>query len=129
MNTMHEEHEGEEHEGEDHDDHHHEGDPHFWLDPNMIVKYVENIRDGLSEVDPDGAASYAANAEAYIAELKALDGWIREQVEQIPAERRVLVTDHDTMGYFADQYGFTIIGAIVPVSAPGPAPAPRNWPG
>ena len=124
-----EEHEGEEHEGEEHEDHHHEGDPHFWLDPNMVIAYAENIRNGLSEIDPDGAATYAANAQAYIAELKTLDGWIREQVEQIPTERRVLVTDHDTMGYFADQYGFSVVGAIIPSFSTGASPSAQELAG
>ena len=89
-------------------------DPHFWLDPNNAIKYVENIRDGLSRADPDGTAVYAANAQAYIAQLKELDGWIAEQVQMVPPERRLLVTNHESFGYFADRYGFKVIGAIVP---------------
>jgi ABC-type Zn uptake system ZnuABC Zn-binding protein ZnuA len=89
-------------------------DPHMWLDPNRVLTYVENIRDGLTHFDPDGASVYRSNADAYIAELTALDAWIVEQVSQIPAERRLLVTNHEALGYFADRYGFTIIGAVVP---------------
>jgi len=113
---------GEVHEHHDDDDHH-EGDPHFWLDPNMVIKYVENIRDELSEIDPDGRETYAQNAANYIEQLRELDTWIRAQVEQIPAERRILVTDHDTMGYFADQYGFIVIGAIIPSFSTGASPS------
>ncbi|MBK9231291.1 MAG: zinc ABC transporter substrate-binding protein [Anaerolineae bacterium] len=76
--------------------HHHEGDPHFWLDPVNVIKYTENIRDGLSQADPGGAATYARNADAYIAKLKDLDAWISEQVKQISAERRLLVTNHES---------------------------------
>ncbi|MFO7584267.1 MAG: metal ABC transporter substrate-binding protein [Anaerolineales bacterium] len=114
---------------DDDDDHHHEGDPHFWLDPNMVIQYVENIRDGLSEIDPDGRETYAQNAANYIEQLRELDTWMRAQVEQIPAERRVLVTDHDTMGYFADQYGFTVIGAIIPSFSTGASPSAQELAG
>ena len=107
-----EEHAGEAESGESHD--HEAGDPHMWLDPNLVITYVENIRDGLIEVDPEGAETYKANADAYIAQLKDLDKWIVEQVNSIPAERRLLVTNHEAVGYFAERYGFEIVGAIIP---------------
>lgn len=103
-----------------------EGDPHFWFDPTLVVKYVENIRDGLIAADPAGKETYTANAAAYIAKLNELDGWIKTQVEQIPAERRLMVTDHHTFGYFADRYGFTIIGAIVPGFTTGASPSAQE---
>ncbi len=106
--------------------HAHEGDPHFWLDPTKVVKYVENIRDGLSQADPDGATKYAANAVAYIAKLKALDQWITEQVKQLPESRRLMVTNHESFGYFADRYGFKIIGTIVPNVSPGASPSAQQ---
>ena len=90
------------------------GDPHMWLDPNLVITYVENIRDGLSKADTDGAEIYAANAEAYIAKLKELDSFIKEQVATIPTERRLLVTNHEAMGYFADRYGFEVVDTILP---------------
>ena len=76
---------------------------------NAIVM-VGNIRDALIAADPDNAELYEANAAAYIAELEALDASIREQVATLPEERRKLVTSHDTFGYFADAYGFEILG-------------------
>jgi ABC-type Zn uptake system ZnuABC Zn-binding protein ZnuA len=88
-------------------------DPHMWLDPNLVVTYVENIRDGLIKLDPDGEAIYKTNADAYSAQLKDLDTWIFAQVEQIPAEKRLLVTNHEAIGYFAERYGFTIVGTVV----------------
>ena len=89
-------------------------DPHLWLDPNHVITYVENIREGLTHYDPDGAAVYQSGAEAYVAQLIQLDAWINEQVSQIPPERRLLVTNHASLGYFADRYGFQVIGAVVP---------------
>jgi ABC-type Zn uptake system ZnuABC Zn-binding protein ZnuA len=113
-----EEHAGEEHAEEGEEEHGHEaGDPHMWLDPNLVMTYVENIRAGLSEADPDGAETYTANADAYIAQLEELDQWIVEQVNTIPAEGRLLVTNHEAMGYFAERYGFEIVAVILPGSS------------
>lgn len=93
---------------------HEAGDPHMWLDPNLVVTYVENIRDGLSQADPDGIETYKSNAEAYIEQLKDLDTWMVEQVSVIPVERRLLVTNHEALGYFAERYGFTIVDTLLP---------------
>lgn len=117
-----EEYAGEEHEGEEHADeaesgegHEHEaGDPHMWLDPNLVITYVENIRDGFIQADPEGAEIYTANANAYFEQLKDLDSWIMEQVDAIPSERKLLVTNHEAMGYFAERYGFEIVDTILP---------------
>lgn len=106
------EHAGETESGAGHD--HEAGDPHMWLDPNLVIRYVENIRDGLSRADPEGAEVYQSNAGAYIAQLKELDAFIKAQVETIPAERRLLMTNHESLGYFAERYGFTVVGAILP---------------
>ena len=89
-------------------------DPHLWLDPDNVIIYVENIREGLTHFDPDGAAIYQSNADAYVAQLEALDTWNNEHVSQIPPERRLLVTNHEALGYFAERYGFTVIGAVLP---------------
>ncbi|HXF85900.1 MAG TPA: metal ABC transporter substrate-binding protein [Anaerolineales bacterium] len=92
---------------------HEAGDPHMWLDPNLVLFYVENIREGLTHFDPHGAAIYQANAEAYRARLKELDAWIVEEVAQIPPERRLLITNHESLGYFAERYGFRIVGTVI----------------
>ena len=90
------------------------GDPHMWLNPNLVITYVENIRDGLSKADPSGAEIYHANADTYITQLKDLDAWIVGQVNTIPADHRLLVTNHEAMGYFAKRYGFKIVDTILP---------------
>ena len=111
------------------DEHAGAGDPHFWLDPVSVIKYVENIRDGLSAVDPDGAQVYAANAQAYIAKLQELDKWAAAQMQQVPADRRVLVTNHESLGYFADRYGLRIVGAIIPSVSSGASPSAQQLAG
>lgn len=108
---------------------HPEGDPHFWLDPNNVIKYVENIRDGFSQADPVGKSVYAGNAQQYIGDLQTLDVWIKSQVQTVPPEHRLLITNHETFGYFADRYGFTIIGAIVPSITSGAAPSAQELAG
>lgn len=107
-----EEHADEAESGENHE--HEAGDPHMWLDPNLVIAYVENIRDGFIQSDPDGKDIYAANAESYINQLKELDAWIVEQVNQIPAERKLLATNHEALNYFAERYGFEVVDSILP---------------
>lgn len=80
-------------------------DPHIWNDPALWKIGVQIIRDTLIEVDPDNAAQYHANAEAYLAEVDAADVYVREQIARIPPEKRVMVTAHDAFGYFARAYG------------------------
>ncbi len=92
----------------------HSGDPHTWVDPNNVLVWVENIQAALTELDPANAADYQANAERYKSDLQAMHAWIVEQVATIPPENRVLVTDHQVYGYFAERYGFEQIGAIIP---------------
>lgn len=104
----------------------HPGDPHFWLDPTNSIKYVENIRDGLAQADPTNAATYKANADKYIAQLKELDQWIAAQVAQVPTQRRILVTNHESLGYFADRYGFKIIGTVIPSVSTGASPSAQQ---
>ena len=93
---------------------HSEGDPHMWMDPLKTIHYVEQIRDGLSQADPAGKTIYTRNATAYIAELQSLDLWIRNQVSQLPPVKRLLVTNHDALGYFAKAYDFKVIGTVIP---------------
>ncbi len=102
-------------------------DPHFWFDPVLVKTYVANILQGFLQLDPSGEADYRRNARSYIAALDDLDGWIRSQVDLIPAEQRVLVTDHEDLGYFADQYGFEILGSLYPGISPDAEPSASQF--
>ena len=122
---------GDEEEG--HDDHmdehgHAHGalDPHFWFDPNRVKIAVNNIAARLSALDPEGTDFYFQNAADYGMQLDELHSWTQEQVEQIPPERRLLVTSHDTFAYFADVYGFEVIGALIPSLAPDVEPSAEH---
>jgi zinc/manganese transport system substrate-binding protein len=90
-----------------------EADPHVWSDAGNAIRMVEAIRDALAKADAANAETYAANAERYLAELKALDDFIVAETNKLPAERRKLVTIHDTFGYFAKRYGYQIVGTAL----------------
>jgi ABC-type Zn uptake system ZnuABC Zn-binding protein ZnuA len=98
-------------------------DPHFWLDPINVIRYVENIRDGFIQADPGGTETYQQNAQEYIAKLQELDKWIKEQVAAIHSSDRKLITNHESLGYFANRYGFEVIGAIIPSTTTGSSPS------
>jgi len=90
------------------------GDPHTWFDPNNVIAWTQVIEQKLSALDPANAQIYAANAQAYRQQLTELDTWIQGQVSQIPQPERQLVSDHTVFTYFAQRYGFTQDGAILP---------------
>lgn len=102
------------------------GDPHFWLDPIHVIHYARQIRDGFIELDPAGEPIYVQNTDAFIARLEDLDGWIRQQVATISPEKRLLVTNHESFGYFADRYGFVIVGTIIPSVSTGSSPTAQQ---
>jgi ABC-type Zn uptake system ZnuABC Zn-binding protein ZnuA len=91
-----------------------EPDPHVWLDPLLVAAWAEKIAEILSQLDPTGGDFYASQAQELKEDLFSLDRWIQAEIEKIPPERRLLVTDHYFLGYFAARYGFTEVGAIVP---------------
>ena len=81
-------------------------DPHSWFSPRNAAIYVNNILKAMSKIDPRGKKEYAARAKLYLQQLRVLDGWIREQVNQIPPHRRILVTSHDAFNYFCLEFKF-----------------------
>ena len=99
-------------------------DPHVWQDPTRTADLVRAIAAALSEADPEGAAGYASRSQVYLAELEALDTEIESIVSGIPEASRQLVTSHATLGYFADRYGFAVLGSVLPVSTETGSPSP-----
>jgi zinc/manganese transport system substrate-binding protein len=84
-------------------------DPHAWQDLDNGKLYVANIRDGLIAADPDGKASYEANAAQYLANLAKEEAAVKEAIAKLPQDRRKLITSHDAFGYFGAAYGLEII--------------------
>ena len=100
--------------GEDHGHAHLSGDPHTWFSPLNVMIWVENIEHAFAAADPDRAGRFAGNAEEYREKLDALDAEMRDLFGPIPDDARKLVIDHAALGYFARDYGFQILGAVIP---------------
>jgi manganese/iron transport system substrate-binding protein len=81
-------------------------DPHAWFSTRNAALYVNNIVQALEHFDPERAREYRARGTLYLQQLRVLDAWIRQQVNRIPPERRVLVTTHDAFNYFCREYRF-----------------------
>lgn len=79
--------------------------PHAWMSPDSAAIYVDNIRDALSEADPENAETYAANAEAYKAEIAAMIEPLRAEIEKVPEEKRWLVSCEGAFSYLARDLG------------------------
>ena len=87
-------------------------DPHAWHSPKAAATYVNNILKGVVKLVPDKKFQFEARADLFLQELKALDGWIKKQVNLIPSGKRVLVTNHDALGYFCHEYGFKVAAPL-----------------
>ncbi|WP_323113972.1 metal ABC transporter solute-binding protein, Zn/Mn family [Pseudomonas guariconensis] len=84
----------------------HAEDPHAWLDARNGIQYARNAQAALSQIDPANAATYQANAAAYIEQLQHLHNKALADFAQIPVERRYLVTSEGAFKYFCAAYGF-----------------------
>lgn len=78
--------------------------PHAWMSPTLALIYVENIRRALTAIEPQHEAAFQANAQAYAAQIRAVDARLRERLATIPAERRVLATCEGAFSYLTRDY-------------------------
>jgi ABC-type Zn uptake system ZnuABC Zn-binding protein ZnuA len=83
-------------------------DPHWWHSVANLKRATGIVRDELIRLRPDARAEISANAERYLARLDALEKWVKTKVAELPRDRRKLVTNHDSFGYFAKEFGFSI---------------------
>ncbi len=88
------------------------GDPHIWQSPTNAKIMVANVEQALAAADPDDAAAFKANLDAYNARLDALDTDIASQIDTLA--NRKLVTNHDAFGYYVQRYHLEFIGSIIP---------------
>ena len=93
-----------------HGDHSHDGeDPHWWHSVRNIARATKVVRDELIRVSPGDKAAFTVSASAYLTKLESLEKWAKIKVAELPRDRRKLVTNHDAFGYFAKEYGFTVM--------------------
>lgn len=109
--------EGDHEDGADHEDEsddHDEGglDPHAWMDPVRMATAAREIGAALAEIEPED--DWSDRAERISAELMAVHEEVESILAAVPPERRKLVTNHDSLGYLADRYGFEIVGVAIP---------------
>lgn len=98
-------------EQDDHADEHGSEDPHVWFDMARMATAAEVIGAALAE---GGNPAYADCGRQTADEIRAAEAGVRATLESVPAERRILVTDHDSLGYLADAYGYEIAGTVIP---------------
>ncbi|WP_299690676.1 zinc ABC transporter substrate-binding protein [uncultured Tateyamaria sp.] len=103
----------------DHDDHAHahnhsaqsEGaDPHAWLDPRNAVTWADAIATQLSNMDPENAGTYAANAVQFAKDMAAVEADIRATLASV--QGRPFVVFHDAYHYFEERFGVEAVGAV-----------------
>lgn len=99
--------------GHDHSDHAHGPageipDPHWWHSVRNVQAVAGAMAKTFTKVDPAGRETYEKNAAALDKRLAELAKWVRLRVALLPKSRRVLVTSHDALGYFAKEHGFEV---------------------
>lgn len=98
-----------------HDGHDHGPvNPHLWTAPRLAAQMVAEVAHGLEAADPEHAERYAQRAADYRQRLSELDGWVADQFAKVPESERVLVSSHNSLSYYLDDYGITFAGAIMP---------------
>lgn len=102
----------EDHDEEEEDHEEHTEDPHVWMDPIRMAAAARIVGDELERIAPD--QGWLDRAEEYAGELEDTDDVIVELLDGIPQADRKLATNHESLGYFADRYGFEVIGVVIP---------------
>jgi len=89
-----------------------DADPHAWQSVGNAKIYVANIRDALAAAAPANADGFKSRANAYLADLDALEREVRAAIETIPESRRKVISTHSAFGYFAAAYGIEFIAPL-----------------
>lgn len=98
--------------GAEEDDHAHGAyDPHFWMDMDRMAAAARLIGE---EVETFGAEGYSACGEEVAASIEGAEQELLDTLAGVPDARRILVTDHDALSYFAESFGFRVIGVVIP---------------
>jgi zinc/manganese transport system substrate-binding protein len=122
--------EGHEDDHDDGHDHEHgdEGvDPHVFTDPVRAAQAARGILAEVLEVVPElDTPEVRERADAYLARLDDLDAEVRATLAGVDDDRRVLVTNHESLRYFADRYDFRVVGAVIPSTSTGDTSSARD---
>lgn len=86
-------------------------DPHLWTDPVAMKQIVDALTQTLQS---ELGLNVSANAKLLDSKLDNLNQEINTEVNALPESSRKLVTGHESLGYFAQRYGFKLVGAIIP---------------
>jgi zinc/manganese transport system substrate-binding protein len=101
-------------------------DPHYWLSGPNAVSMVGNVRDALAAADPGGSDGYDDRAADLVERLDSADAEVRGLIDEVPVEDRGIVTDHDALGYFIDEYGLRFVGSVFPSLDVSAAPSAQD---
>ena len=97
--------------------------PHLWTDPTYAIEYAEIVREVLSERDPECADQMQENFDAFAAQANELADAVRADQQTVPEGGLKLVTYHDAYAYFADNFGWDVVGAVQPSDFADPTPS------
>ena len=116
----------EEEHADDADGHPEGADPHYWLSAPNAVVMAGNAGEALAEAAPQSAEMIEQRVRSLIERLEKVDAEIRSLMAQVPLEQRKIVTDHDALGYFIDEYGLTFVGSVFPTMDVASEPSARD---
>lgn len=117
------------HGDDDHDDHAHGSiDPHFWWDLSRVADGIGHLASAIAAIDTERPAVFWSDRGAATAKIyQDLDQEILGMVSVLSEAQRVMVTNHDALGYFADRYGFTVLATVIPGSSTTVETNPREF--
>jgi zinc/manganese transport system substrate-binding protein len=101
-------------------------DPHIWLDPTLMALAVDLIGEQIADADQDSSTDWATRSSVYAAELLEVNKEVVNTLASVPQNRRLLVTNHDSLRYFAEAYGFEVIGTVFPGRSPVGEPSSED---
>ena len=85
-------------------------DPHVWFNIQYFKEFANTVTEVLSEEDPKNSELFVANNNAFQKKLTDLETEVKDIIETLPQEKRILVTAHDAFNYFGKEYGFNVVG-------------------
>lgn len=98
-------------------------DPHLWHDISHMISYVKAVVEAMGQIDPAHKSEYETNGKTFIASLENLDLWVRRTLQDIPQEKRLVVTTHDAFWYYGRAYGVTFLSPLGISTETEPSPA------